>query len=111
MNFITRLEKVIEQSLEKYSQGEPAEYAISLTVLPGNQVGQFVPALITVITLPGVVVGEKAQSVSINFNLGLPDEQIDKLVQESIEGLRDERSKALSEFNSSPDLTLPTSGL
>jgi hypothetical protein len=98
MNLLDKVSKTVEASLIKYSQGEDAEYAISLTVLPGNQVGQFVPALITVITLPGIVIGEKAQSVSINFNLALPEEQIDKLVSESVEGLRAERSKALSEI-------------
>ena len=108
MNMLDRISKVIEASLEKHSHGEISEYGISMTVLPGNQPGQFVPALITVITLPGIVIGERAQSVSINFNLGIEDAQIDQLVSESLEGLRTERSKALSEIPDAPQGSLFT---
>lgn len=102
MNIIDRISKVIENSIPKYNQGETAEYAISMTVLPGNQPGQFLPALVTVLTLPGVVIGERAQSVSINFNLAIEDDQIDQLVNESLESLRVERSKALADVSENP---------
>jgi hypothetical protein len=65
-------------------------------MLPGNQPGQFMPVLIAVITMPGVVLGERSQGLSTILDLGVTDEAISDMTRGMVEGIRKSRTEYLS---------------
>jgi hypothetical protein len=108
-NIIERIEMEIERTLETCAPGEDADYAVSVQMLPGNQPGQFMPALIAVITMPGVVLGERSQGLSTILDLGVTDEAISDMTRGMVEGIRKSRTEYLSAQTDGPATNGPPS--
>lgn len=109
-NIIARVNEAVESTLEQCAVGEGAEYAASIQMLPGNQPGQFIPAIFVVITMPGVVLGEKAQALSTILNLGVTHDDLVDMTRGMVEGIRKSRSDYLS-AQDSPSSAQNGSGL
>lgn len=113
-NLITRISDVMESTLAVCAPGEDADFGVSIMMLPGNTPGQFMPAIIAVVTMPGVVLGERSQGLSTILDLGVADDAIAEMTRGMVEGIRKSRSEYLSaqaEQQANPALNGSASGL
>lgn len=71
--------------------------AVSLTVVPGEEQGAFVPVLVVVLTAPSPVLGQRLFVNLLTFDLHLTQEGADHIVGQGVEQMRRQRSEVVSE--------------
>ncbi len=96
-NLILRTEWMVEGASRRAARdGEDVRLAISLTVVPGEEPGTFVPVMIIVLTMAAAVIGERIFSNLLSYDLDLTQDTVEKSVQAMIETMRAQRSELLS---------------
>jgi hypothetical protein len=106
-NLISEITEWVNEAVANYGQGERIQYAVSQVVIP-TQKGM-APALALSMTLPGLVLGEVAQSFGVVALLGNTRESIDDYVRSSIDQMRNERSSQAAQVNTTTEGKTPVS--
>lgn len=95
-------------ALQKAAHGEDGfAYAVSLTVVPGEQQGAFVPVLVVVLTGASPIVGERLFVNLLSFNLHPDQDGMDQMVAQGVDQMRVQRSQVV-QTTSESGLILPT---
>jgi hypothetical protein len=81
---------------EKARDGEGVDYAVSMTVVPGDQQNTFVPVLVVALLMNSPIVGDKIMSNILSFDLYMTREQIFDMISAQLEAMRAQRSQSLT---------------
>lgn len=96
-DLVDRIRSQVAQACHRLGQGEGVAYGVSMTVVPGNQPGAFVPVIVLTLTMPGAVLTERTMATSVIMDLHLSDEAVNGQVDRLLEALRQARSEALAQ--------------
>lgn len=98
-DFMATLGSQVARAVSARSGGEDAAYGLSLTVVPGDQVGQVVPAVVLVLSLPGAIIGDRVHATHVLGLdvLGADQDHLDQIVGGVLESLRAHRSAQLAQ--------------
>lgn len=78
--------------------GEDLRYAVSMTVLPGQQPNTFVPMLVIVVTAPGMTIGERAMFNALSADIHLSEEMANEIVSQAVSSIIEQRRRSTADF-------------
>ena len=96
VNLMSTLEHNVCEAIHEHSDGEQVSYSVSMTVVPGDAPGEFVPVAVLVLTIAGVTLGERAYSTNLSMDLHMTQITVSETVAKMIEAMRAQRSEELT---------------
>jgi len=94
-DLLAQMRSQVARAASRLSMGEDVAHAVSLTVIPGQEPGSFIPVIVVVLTLPAATIGERSFATHVIMDLHLGQEAVDGLVAGLLEAMRNKRSADL----------------
>ena len=103
--------KVVSAVQQHARDGEGVDFAVSMTVVPGERQNTFVPVLLIALTMDSAVFGNKIMSNILSFDLYMTEDHVSKMVQDQLEAMRAQRSTEIASTGQGIDGFSSTGGL
>lgn len=96
-DLIKEATKRISQAVSRLAPlGLDVRYAVSVNVVPGSAPETLVPVLVVVLTVPHVIIGERAFTNLVTYDIHLSPESAEEIVQVGLANLDQALAQASS---------------
>lgn len=98
-DLITRLNDMVAHAVDTLSEPQEVGYAVSMTVVPDQAPGKFVPVSAVVLTIPAANPDDTIYVTNMSANLKLSQSAVVDMVKVSLENMRTQRTEDLAQAN------------
>lgn len=97
VNLVGKASDLLARAVRRIAPSEEIGHSVSMTVVPGQAPGTFLPVLVLVLTGRAVSLGERCVVTVVTQDLHLTREGVEEVVHGALEQMREQRSLATAQ--------------